>query len=186
MSVPAVRLHCWSRAEYDLMIEAGIFTEDDHVELLDGEIIDMTPQKSLHATAISLVDAAIRKVIATEEYYVRIQLPLALDDLSQPEPDITVVRGGPRDYRDAHPTTAVLVVEVSDATLSYDRGKKLEAYARSSIPEYWVLNLKDGSLEVYREPQGIAYHAQTSVGALESVQPLVFPEENVRVQDLLP
>ncbi|MCP4040811.1 MAG: Uma2 family endonuclease [Gammaproteobacteria bacterium] len=168
------------------MIEAGIFMEDDHVELLDGEIIDMTPQKSLHATAISLVDAAIRKVIATEEYYVRIQLPLALDDLSQPEPDITVVRGGPRDYRDAHPTTAVLVVEVSDATLSYDRGKKLEAYARSSIPEYWVLNLKDGSLEVYREPQGIAYHAQTSVGALESVQPLVFPEENVRVQDLLP
>lgn len=85
---------------------------------------------------------------------IRAQLPLALESHSVPEPDIAVVRGHPRDYRDAHPQHAGLIVEVADASLAYDRGRKLAAYARAGIPEDWVLNLSDSSLEICGAPRG--------------------------------
>src|SRR5262245_24175981 len=102
------------------MIDARVFAPGDRVGLVDGGIGTMTPQNSGHATAVSLVEIALRRAFATAAY-VRAQLPLALDPDSEPEPDIAVVAGSPRDYRDAHPSSALLVVEVADASLVFDR-----------------------------------------------------------------
>ena len=99
--------HRWSRAEYDRAAEAGVFSADVRLELIDGEILDMTPQGSRHATAFSLVADAVQRAFGPG-YYVRLQLPLALADDSEPEPDIAVVEGDVRDYRDEHPRTALL------------------------------------------------------------------------------
>ncbi|MBI4572140.1 MAG: Uma2 family endonuclease [candidate division NC10 bacterium] len=98
-----------------------------------------------------LTQDALRKAFG-EGTHVRIQLPLALDPSSEPEPDVTVVRGSPRDYRDAHPSAALLVVEVADTTLSHDRDQKGSLYARAGVADYWIVNLVDQVLEVYRDP----------------------------------
>lgn len=105
--------HRFSRAQYEQMVEAGIFGAEDRLELLDGEIIDMAPRKSRHATAVALLTEILRPIF-DPTYTLRVQLPLALDERSEPAPDIAVVPGSPRDYRDAHPTRAVLIVEVAD------------------------------------------------------------------------
>src|SRR5438309_4698604 len=99
------------------MIDAGVLTTSDHVELVDGEIVTMTPQKSRHATAVSLAGIALSRAFG-HDVFVRTQLPLALDVMSEPEPDIAVVAGSPRDYRDNHPSTALLILEVADSSLA--------------------------------------------------------------------
>ncbi len=175
----------FSRALYERMIDAGIFGGDDHIELLDGEIVEMAPQNSPHATVISIL---IRRFTIGfgEDFHVRAQAPIALSDDSEPEPDIAVVRGQPRDYRDAHPAKAELIVEVSDTTLAYDRGRKRSAYARAGIAEYWILNTRSRRLEIHRQPTGADYALRTEVGADESVMPLAKPDLALRVADLLP
>src|SRR5688500_14289459 len=109
----AVQARRWTRPEFDRMIEAGILTPDDRVELIDGEILTVTPQGSAHATSVSLASGALR-IAFDDSVYVRVQLPLATDGESEPEPDVAVVSGSPRDHCDAHPQAALLVVEISD------------------------------------------------------------------------
>ena len=174
------------------MIDAGVFTADDQVELVDGEIVTMTPQKSRHATAVSLAEIALRAAFG-EAWYVRTQLPLALDAVSEPEPDIAVVAGSPRDYRDEHPSTAFLVLEVADASLAFDRTVKAGIYARAGIADYWVLNLVDAVLEVHRRPErstearsGWRYAVVESSRAGDRAAPLARPGHVVAVSDLLP
>ena len=188
----AVQLRRWSREEYDRMIDAGVLTTADHVELIDGEIVTMTPQKSRHATAVRLAEIALRRAFG-EQFDVRTQLPIALDASSEPEPDIAVVRGAPRDYRDAHPSTAVLIVEVSDASLAFDRGVKASLYARARIADYWLLNLMEAVLEVHRDPESPAdarpdwrYATVERHRSGDSVAPLAQPDCVIRVADLLP
>ena len=120
------------------MIEAGILGEDDRVELINGEIVTVSPQQSPHATGVTLVADELR-LAYSRDYTVRIQLPLVLDPDSEPEPDVAVVVGKPRDYRKAHPTTAVLAVEVADSSLVKDRTEKAQLYARHGIIEYWIM-----------------------------------------------
>ena len=182
--VPVPR-HRFSRAEYERMVGAGVFEPETRLELLEGEIVEMAPQKSRHATGVRLVEEALRRAFG-EGFDVRTQLPLAIDDASEPEPDVAVVRGAPRDYRDAHPTTALLVVEVADTTLGYDRVRKLRAYARAGIPEYWVLDVEGEALEVYRAPSAEGYGARNILKTGESVTPLAAPDPPVAVADLLP
>jgi Uma2 family endonuclease len=113
-------------------------------------------------------------------------MPLALDDTSEPEPDVAVVPGKARDYTFAHPTTAALVVEVADTSLALDRKTKQAVYARNGIPEYWVVNLQDHCLEVYRGPQGDQYQFRTVLRHGETVAPLANPDRAIAVADLLP
>ncbi|MFN3594611.1 MAG: Uma2 family endonuclease [Thiobacillaceae bacterium] len=180
-----LRRHRISRRKYEQMVDADIFGPEDRLELLDGELIEMAPQKSRHATAISLLDAALRTCFGAN-HHVRVQTPLALDDYSEPEPDIAVVPGSPRDYRDAHPTRAALVVEVAESTLAYDRGRKLAAYARAGVPEYWILDLGSSTLEVCRRPMGEAYGERRILAADESVAPLAGNGRMIRIADILP
>jgi Uma2 family endonuclease len=192
MGMSAVQTRRWTREEYERLIETGVFHPEERVELIDGELVVMTPQKSVHATAVRLVDEMLRMAFGSG-HDVRAQLPLALDPDSEPEPDVAVVIGMPRDYRDAHPTTALLVVEVADTTLAFDRERKGSLYARAGIADYWILNLADRVLEVYRDPvpapsalYGWHYRVPQRLSASDSVSPLAAPRARVAVSDLLP
>jgi len=184
--------HRWSRHEYGLMIDHGFLDEDDPVELLDGLLLVKEPQRSPHRTAVLLVAKALERGFG-EGWFVQTRSPIVLDDRSEPEPDVCVVRGSPRDYAAAHPTRPVLIVEVAQSGLLLARGRKAVAYARAGIAEYWILNLNDRALEVHREParpgparRTWGYLAIETLGADATVTPLAAPAATIRVADLLP
>ena len=185
MSNARVANYRLSRAEYDRAVEAGAFEVDAKVELIDGDLRAMTPEGSRHAAVIELVADCLRRVFGSE-FHVRVQHPLATDDYSEPEPDIAVVTGAIRDYMNAHPTSAVLVVEVSNESLQHDRTVKQRLYARCGIREYWILAIPDARLEIYREPAENGYRSVTRHAAGDSVAPVVRPEARIVVDDLLP
>lgn len=187
MAIAAVEAHRWSREEYEQLAASGLFPPEHRMELIDGVIYDMAAQNSLHATGYRLVQEALRPAFpAGSGFEVRGQLPLDLGGGSLPEPDLAVVRGGIRDFRDHHPTTAVLVVEVADSSLLHDRKRKIPLYARAGIQEYWILNLVRRSLEVYRDPAEEAYRSRTILRSGDEIAPLARPESVLAVQDLLP
>jgi len=145
------------------------------------------------ASASRLVTRALRDVFEEDLWIVDTQLPVALDEESEPEPDVTVTAGNPRDFLPSHPAHPVLVVEVAEASLALDREEKGSLYARARVPEYWILNLRDRVLEVYREPSrdasapyGWAYGSRQSLAAGEHVAPDAAPSARIAVSDLLP
>ena|SRR3990172_200011 len=141
----------WTRAEYERLLRHGVLGEDDHVQLIDGEIIELAPQGPPHATAVGLTQRALQQAYGPD-YHVRTQLPLTVSLSSEPEPDLAVIRGDLRDYVDHHPSTAVLVVEVADTTGNFDRNRKGPLYAAAGISEYWVVDLSARVVDVYRDP----------------------------------
>jgi Uma2 family endonuclease len=169
-----------------------VFRPDERLELLDGLLVVREPQGSRHAAAV----AAARELLAAAfgpGHHVRGQAPIALDDVSEPEPDLAVVRGAPWDYRDSHPSTPLLVVEVADSMLALDRRYKGGLYARAGIAEYWIVNLVDVVLEVYREPmplssaqQGWHYRWAQLLGREARASPLAAPTAQIAVANLLP
>lgn len=192
MDVPQVQTRYWTRAEYDRLIELGVFDEDEPIELLGGRLVVREPQHTPHATAVRLVDEALRRAFGSG-WDVRTGLPVALDDDSEPEPDVCVVRGGPRDYRDAHPTRPVLIVEVSHSSLAVDRRIKGGLYARAGIADYWIVNLLDRCVEVHRRPVADVatrpswrYADVTVHRAGDTITPLAMPGASVAVADILP
>mgnify|MGYP001209443633 FL=1 len=183
----AVQTYRWTREAFEKLAEVGLIDPDARLELIDGEILQkMSPQSSQHATAVLLVAEALRSIFTPPVYTIRVQLPLALGPYSEPEPDVAVVEGAPRRYRDEHPSSAVLVVEVADASLQFDRTRKAALYARAGIPEYWIVNLLDGVLEVHRQPEGDAYRERLVLPSQERVRPLARPEVEIAVAELLP
>jgi Uma2 family endonuclease len=180
-----IEVRRWTREEYEKMIDAGIFPPETRAELVDGEILNMTPQKRAHGAAIRSAEEALRSAFKSG-YDVQTQLPLALGPSSEPEPNLAVVSGSWRDYRDAHPSSAVLIVEIADTSLEYDRNRKGPLYAGSGIPEYWIVNLTDRCVEVYRDPSAGAYRFSKRFAPGETIVPLHAPEASVSVADLLP
>lgn len=182
----------WTRQEYHRAAEVGIFRPDERLELLEGEVIcKVSPQSSPHASAILLSAEALRLAFGTD-FHVREEKPLVLSDLSEPEPDIVVVRGTIRATPD-HPTpaNAVLVMEVSVSTLEFDQGEKAAAYAQAGIAEYWLLNLPQRRLEIRRDPEQISedtfhYRSLSLHTPEETVSPLASPTSPIPVADLLP
>ena len=184
-------VHQWTHDEYYKMAEAGLF-DGKHVELIEGRIMEMSPMGSTHATGVSLAGDKIRSVVGPG-FLIRSQMPLDLGDLSEPEPDIAVVGGTARDYTKAHPKDAVLIVEVSESSLDYDRTEKASLYAAAEIPDYWVLNLIGRRLEVRRDPfpdakelYGFGYKTVMILEAGDFVSPLAAPQSSIAVADLLP
>lgn len=183
--------YLWSRDEYYRLAELGFF-EGKRVELIEGEVFEMPPMLSPHVTAVRLSANTLERAFGPA-YHARSQVPLSLGDRSDPEPDVAVVPGDVRDYASQHPTTAALIVEVSDSTLNYDRATKGSLYARAGIVEYWILNLKARQLEVYRDPvadaEAIHGHRYSTVKifrAKDSVSPLGAPAAKIKVADMLP
>jgi Uma2 family endonuclease len=182
----------WTRVEYERLIDAGAFRPGEPVELLGGVLVVAEPQGSTHFTAIRLAEDALRAAFGSG-WDVRVQGPIALDDESEPEPDVAVVPGTPRDYRDAHPARPGLVVEVAESSLAVDREHKGSLYARAGVPDYWIVNLAGRVVEVYRRPVpdpgspfGWRYGAVQIAGPAESVSPLSAPARAIPVADLLP
>jgi Uma2 family endonuclease len=182
----------WTRAEYDRLIDLGLLDEDEPIELLGGEMVAREPQAGPHATAVQLVQLALQRVFR-KGWTVRQQLPIALDRESEPEPDVCVVPGRPRDYCTSHPTRPVLVVEVAHDSLLRDRERKGSLYARAGIADYWIVNLREAVLEMYRDPSrsprsryGWRYRRIERFGPEAVISPLASPRARIRVKSLLP
>jgi Uma2 family endonuclease len=184
MAIAAVAPHRWTRDQYERVAESGLFAPDARVELVEGIIYDKPPQSPRHVMVIHLAAEALRP--AFPGGYLRFQAPLSLSDRSAPEPDIAVVAGTPRDHTAAHPSTALLVVEVADSSLLHDRKRKLPVYAAAGIAEVWILDLKRRALEVYRDPGNDAYRSKTVLRGGVSVSPLAGAGVSIAVADLLP
>jgi len=182
---PQAQTHRWTRRQYEQMVEAHVLTAEDRVELLNGRIVPMSPQNSRHATAVTLCHQALSEM-GPEDHFVRTQAPLALGPHSEPEPDVALVPGTPADYWTQHPDRAALIVEVSDASLEKDRSDKRRLYARHGVPEYWILNLQAGHIEVYRHPSDDDYETKTTHPRNDSVATAARPEASVSVSRLIP
>ena len=185
-------LRRWTRHEYERLIDHGFLDEDDPIELLDGLLLVKEPQHSLHRTAVLLAAKAVERAFG-EGWFVQTQSPIILNDRSEPEPDVCVVHGSPRDYVDAHPTRPALIVEVAQSGLRMARGRKAAAYARARIADYWIVNLIDRVVEVHRESarpdparRHWGYAAIETLGADATITPLAAPSAGIRVAELLP
>lgn len=167
------------------MTETGVFPPESRVELIRGELIEMTPQSSRHYTCVRLVEEALRAIVGAE-FDVRVQGPLALSSVDLPEPDVSVVVGHARHYADSHPSEAVLVVEISDTSLAFDQGRKLRVYARAGVANYLIVNLQENLVELYTEPAGDAYRTKRTFTPGEAI-PLPDPfSADLAVADIIP
>jgi Uma2 family endonuclease len=182
----------WSRVEYERLIEQGIFGPDERLELIGGELVVREPQGNPHALAIELVDHALRAAFGAG-WRIRCQLPVNLDDESRPEPDFSVVQGTAREAAVPVPSRPVLIVEVAQSSLAFDRTTKASLYARASIADFWIVNLTSRLLNVYREPGpapgspfGWHYQAVQSLAAGDLISPLAAPHARIAVAELLP
>ncbi len=181
----------WTRFEYEKLVDSGFF-QGDPVELIGGQLIVAEPQGTYHATVVGMVDDALRGMLPPG-WIVRSQLPISLDEDSAPEPDIAVVRGSRQDYLNAHPSVPALVLEVADTSLGFDRRIKASVYARGGVQDYWIVNVTERTVEVYRDPQvdpsapwGWSYRSVQTLRASDSVAPLALPSTRVAVAALLP
>ena len=181
----------WSRVEYEKLVDSGFF-HGDPVELIGGQLIVAEPQGTYHVTCVCLVGDRLRAALPPG-WIVRTQMPISLDDDSAPEPDVVVAPGTYEDYLNAHPTVPALVVEVADTSLGFDRNLKGSVYARGGVRDYWVVNVTDRVLEVYRDPHpdpgaawGWSYRSMRTVRGTETVTPLALPSTVISVASLLP
>ena len=171
---------------YYRMAEAGILTQNDRVELIGGEVFDMTPIGSAHAGKTNRLNRLFARAAAEGLALVSVQSPLRLDPYNEPEPDVMLLKPRADDYQGRHPGAAdvLLLVEVSDTSLAYDRGMKLALYAKSGVPEVWIVDLRGAAIEVYREPVGDAYAVAERL-TLGSLAPVLVPGVAIDVGALL-
>jgi Uma2 family endonuclease len=172
------------------MGELGFF-DGQRVELIDGEVLVMSPINEPHVFGVNLTARRLWQLLGPE-FYVRVQSPLDFGPNGSPEPDIAVVRGDPRAFATA-PTTAEWVLEIAESSLAYDTGDKVGLYAAAGAPDYWVLDLVNRRLIVYRDPRpdptrrfGHGYFQQVTYTPADSVAPLAVLAAAVAVADLLP
>ncbi|MGK7919946.1 MAG: Uma2 family endonuclease [Trichodesmium sp.] len=173
--------------EYHRMAEVGIFHPDEKIELITGQIINkMSPQGSSHAAAIRRTDRLFSKLFR-EGVSVQKQLPVILNNFSEPEPDIALVKADSLDYDDDHPTAedVYLIMEIADSTLKSDIELKGKEYAKSGIEDYWVLDVNHRQLYVYRQPTQSGYQQKMILGESEAIAPLAFPLAKILVGKLL-
>jgi Uma2 family endonuclease len=184
-SVPAEARY--TAARYFALVDEGVLSADDRVELLEGVIVAMAPQHPPHASGVCRVSEAIRMVLGTRAI-VRVQLPMIAGPFSVPEPDVAVVPGRVSDYDTAHPTTALLVVEVADTSLLEDRLTKAAIYAAAGVPDYWIVNLRDDVVETFAAPEAEArrYREGQRIGRGGRVGAAALEGASLAVDDLLP
>jgi len=194
MTLVDVKTRKWTRDEYYRMADLGFF-QDQRVELIEGEIVQMAPQNNPHAVVTSLVQKALVRAFG-DGYWVRTQMPLTVSEHSEPEPDVAVLKGNERSYLGGdHPRAgaALLVVEVSDSTIRFDRSHKASLYASAGVAEYWIVDLNATKIDVHRSPvpdpaerHGHRYADLRSFRAGEVITPLALPHAALQAADLLP
>jgi Uma2 family endonuclease len=184
--MPVLTTHRFSVEEYYRMAETGLLRPDARVELLDGEIIDMSPIDPPHGGVTNRLNHWFTER-AKGRWIVAVQNPVHLDEYSEPQPDLALLKPALHYYTSQHPgpEDVLLLIEVADSSLEYDRGGKLPAYARAGISEVWIVNVPDRAIEVYREPRSGGYRSVTTLRAGEKASPLAFPDVSVDVAELL-
>jgi Uma2 family endonuclease len=172
-------------AEYHRMGEVGILSEDDRVELIEGEIVRMSPIGSPHAARVDALDEFVRGALG-RTVIVRVQNPIQLNDYSEPQPDISILKRRDDFYKNGHPRPedVLLVIEVSDSTLAYDRLVKVPLYARAGIPEVWIVNLNDERVEMFADPSEGAYRTTATFSRDEEVQSYALCDLNLGVSEI--
>jgi Uma2 family endonuclease len=174
------RVRPLSRTEYDRMVELGMF-DDERVELLRGMLVTMSPQGTHHADVVAWLTE--RLVLSIDRsLQVRPQLPYAASEWSEPEPDLAVIRKDPA--RRGHPSSALLLIEVADSSLRKDRGAKLGIYAEAGVPEYWIINLNEMTVEVYSQPSTDGYQEVRVLSEGDVLRPIRVPGVEITVADL--
>ena len=174
-------------AEYYRMAEVGILDHTERVELLDGEIIVMAPMGERHANGVRRIDRALHRALG-DAAIISAQCPLRLDDYSEPEPDVAILRLREDEYLDSHPGPAdtLVVMEVSDSSLAFDLGDKARRYAAAGIPEMWVMNLPGDCIDRLDQPGPAGYARHTIFRRGEKISPAALPDLAFAVADLLP
>jgi Uma2 family endonuclease len=186
MSLPEISRYYFSVAEFERMGEAGVFTKDARLELIEGEIIEMSPIGSRHAACVSFLNRFLNRTVG-DSALVSVQNPIRLNDFSEPEPDLALLRLRDDFYRDAHPTPAdvLLIIEVADTTLAYDRQVKTPLYAKAGVAEIWIINLTEEQIEVYAEPAGDTYQIVSNFRRGEEARSHTIARLSVTVADVL-
>ncbi|MCX6022016.1 MAG: Uma2 family endonuclease [Chloroflexi bacterium] len=172
--------------QYELMIAAGVLTKDDRVELLDGEVVEMAPIGPRHAGKVDDI-AELLTLRLSDVARIRVQSPIRLDNRSEPEPDIAVLRRKPGFYADDHPTPSdvFLVIEVGDSSAESDREVKAPLYARAGIPELLLFDVAAGTVMVCRDPSSEGYISVQPLYRGDVWRPLAFPDREIAVTDML-
>ena len=184
-AAPELKLARLSRARYDAMIAAGILTENDAVELLDGQLYEAMPKGKKHNARISrLTETLVARFLRRCTIYV--QNSIALHEYSEPEPDIAVLRHREDFYENTlpEPRDVLFLIEVSDSTLAYDRDLKIPLYAAADIAEVWLLDVQAATVTVYREPEGNRYRVEETFRSGDTIPVAAFPGESIAVSEL--
>jgi Uma2 family endonuclease len=173
--------------EYYRLAETGVLGQDERVELIEGEIVEMPPIGSAHAGCVNRLNRLLGEGLSGRAL-AAIQNPVRLSDISEPQPDVAVIRPRADDYTKSHPAPAdvLLLIEVAHASAGIDRGIKRDVYARYGIAEYWVVDLADDAVHVYRDPAPTGYGEARRFTRGETLRPLAFPDLELPLDDVLP
>ncbi len=175
----------WTVNDYHRMVEAGILQLDERLELIEGQIIKMSPKGTAHEAAITRLERILRRQLG-DRVIIRLQSPIQLNNRSEPEPDVAVVQSDPQDYEDHHPTPAeaYLLIEVADSSLKFDCETKAQLYARSGIADYWVLDVSDRQLHVFRNPSQDGYQTHNVFRGSQTITLLLLADVSVSVAEI--
>jgi Uma2 family endonuclease len=182
----AAELRSLSVQDYHRMVEAGILSADERVELIEGQLYTMAAKGTAHSAAITRIDRVLSQRLAGRAL-LRFQDPVQLNDFSEPEPDVAIVHLDPLDYEDHHPTPTEIfwLIEVADSTLRRDRDLKIPVYGHSGIQEYWILDVQERCLYVFQDPKQDGYGTEQKLLEQDSIAPLAFPDCRIQVGEFL-
>lgn len=171
--------------EYYSMAAAGILTEKDRVELIHGEILEMSPIGSKHASVVMRMNDVLKELIG-KAAIINIQNPIRINDLNEPEPDVTLLKHKDDYYADRHPEPkdVEIIMEVSDSTYDYDKEIKLPLYASAGLPEYWIININKREIEIYKKPSGNGYKKMEIFNHDDEIT-LIFCKKSIKVEALM-
>lgn len=178
----------WTVQDYHRLGDLGILAPEERTELIAGQIILMASKGTPHVLSLRLLSQTLDALFAEHPVFISLQDPIQLDDFSEPEPDVAIVRGRILDYADHHPTAQDVdwIIEVADSTLSYDTGTKAQLYAQSGIPDYWVLDLKNRQFHIFRNPTPTGYSSHLILAEPNQASPLAFPQVSLDLTASLP
>lgn len=186
MAAEPIQRKLFTTAEYHQMLQAGILSEDDRVELIEGEIWEMSPIGSRHIWCVAHLNRILQRGLG-DDVFVFVQSPIRLNDFSEPEPDLAVIRPHAGSHPETIPTAeeALLVIEVADSSVEYDRKVKMDLYARNGVPEAWLFDLSQEALEIYRSPSPDGYREILIRRPGDQLSPLAFPDLMIEVAAIL-
>ncbi len=171
--------------EYEVMYEAGVFKPDERLELINGEILKVAPMNAPHISYVIRLSRIFTERL-TKRAIVSTQLPVVINEESEPEPDLSILRWRSDDYFSGKPSAqdVYAIIEVASTSLVYDRRVKLPLYARAGVPEVWIVKVQERELEVYRSPKGEAYSESRVLKPSDVVSLLAFPDVELALSEV--